>query len=376
MAAVDGRDADKVTRIPLWFADKSKDTLSAEHWLRRVDTLRTTQGWSSIQTAGNAQQAFRGEAMVFLDYLIDHGIDITDWAVMRNEFLSYFGFKAHDTSRLTNLSVRQKAGEQATSFGFRVNATLREFAQSKPDRAPNSLDSRFQSVPANWVPFFRPEASAEEFKQLMVQQCYELATVFYEEGTRHYNDHLGRTIYLNGLLPSLQVLAKLQPSDTLKEAVEETKIVEKSVNGPLQRHGEITAVLPDGSDDEDEEDPEDPQVNAAGRFSKRYPKRQTRGNKGYSPSSRPTKNYGSMECWYCHKKNHMQNACRLRITRGASMVPRPRSVQEIELDRMTYQEMPEEEDDDPENDKTNDYAPAINALSLNSIGSPIRIQRM
>ena len=256
-------DTDKLARIPIWHGDKSKDSLTAEHWIRRVDLLQKSQGWSDLQAASYAYLAFRSQAVVFNDYLRKQKINVDDWPVVRKEFLRYFGTQRQDNTRVTNLALRQKVGEGCHYFGFRVSATVDEFESSITHRAPTADDPRLGEVPGEWTQLLQGVADVPAFIRLVSAHTFRIATGYYHEGIEHYGDHLARTVFLNGLLPNIQALAKLQPAATLKEAVDATITVELAQNGPVHKaSSEITALHPDG--DEIETDlMEDPDVVAA-----------------------------------------------------------------------------------------------------------------
>lgn len=58
------------TKVPLWFTDESKDTLIANHWVRQIDSLKTTQAWMDEQAGGHVYYAFHGKALKFVKYMV------------------------------------------------------------------------------------------------------------------------------------------------------------------------------------------------------------------------------------------------------------------------------------------------------------------
>ncbi len=352
--------ADKLARIPLWFADKAKDTLSAEHWVHRIDSLQRTQGWSDEQTGGHAYHAFRGKALMFIDFLRDEKMDTDKWSVIKPQFLKLFGTQVHDHSRITNLSMHQKVGEESYYYAFRVRAQVREFFASMEDNAPQADDPSFQVTPDMQTMF--PENVQ---RAAIIAWAIIIAKEYFRRGKDHVNNALCKTIFLNGLLPNIRTSTKLQAANTMAEAVDAAISVEKATKGPSEGATEVHHISTD--DKVEDKTPTEAEVAAmVSRFMKRRNNGSNANRSSFTPRYGGNDRRGSTECWYCHKKNHMQATCRLRISRGAALVSKPRTVQEIDTDRMLYQEAPEDSDIQTEDESEDQLlAAAIDAHSLN-----------
>lgn len=326
-------------RIPLWFGN-DKDTFTAEHWIKRLETMRTSNNWTDTQTACHAQSALREKALMLVDYLDDQDKDSKDWNIFKKAFLDAFGNQTRDNSKILNLHLSQRPDEKANIFGWRVAATVREYFTSIENITPNTFQVESEPFPAILGIAVEQEPGLRTWvRDLLAEERKQQRRIF--------GASLGRNIFLNGLNLQLRLLTKYKDTQNMFDAVEAAVKVEKIAQGPTDKFStekNLNAVEEAQPSDDDTT----PDVNYIKR--KRQP---------FQSKSTFTRRNGPMECWYCHKKNHMQINCRIRLSRGAQMVPRPRTVQEIQLDRMTYQEL----DDSDEEDNT-DTTQDISTLTM------------
>lgn len=356
--------SEKVAKIPLWFGDPSKDSLSAEHWVRRMDNLKRTQSWTDEQTAGHAYNAFRGKALGFIEYIEKAKVEHHLWSVLRQEFLTSFGSQVQDTSRTANLTLLQRSGEGCQFFAFRVQQVINEFALTIPENDPPIKHEDFSGLPAK----LREVVSDPAVQGEIALHVHTLAVKWFKEGIEHTLASIGRNVFLNGLLPSIRSTAKLQKTLTLKEAAEEAAQVERAVRGPTDKLNisQVHNESPEGSAPLVSDTDALTRSEATELFLNFMKKHFSKTSKGRRPQASRQRT-AATECWYCHKKNHIQSACRLRIARGASMVTRPRTVHEIETDRMLYQDSDDSEESevDTEDEAANAVPAGISTMSLN-----------
>ena len=341
-------------KIPLWFGN-SKDTFSAEHWIKRLETSRATNGWSEVQTVGHAHAALREKALLFRDYLENEKLGSDSWDTFKERFLEHFGSQVRDTSKITNLSLTQNSGERANYFGWRVSSAVQDFFTSVPVSRINTADPKFDSVPQGISQKFDTDEIAHHRSYLVA-----LVSAFHEDWMQSVSSSLGRVIFLNGLSSNIQMITKLKHSTSLDHAVQAAMKAEKAAMGPSNRQVDKSLnQVAERSEEEDED--RDPEVSYVQK--RRYPRART--NQGQSGGTFRKK--GSVECWYCHKRNHMQLNCKLRLSRGAAMVNKPRTVQDIQHDRMAYQieESEESDSDDTKSEKDNLEVTSLSRNHLN-----------
>jgi hypothetical protein len=340
-------------KIPIWMGN-GKDQFTAEHWIKRLENAKASSGWTDLQTVNNAHSALRDKALTFRDYLESEGLNPDEWQSFRKHFLLQFGSAAVDHSKITNLSLSQKADEKSNAFGWRVNAMVNEFFTSVPLNTLDLTEPRFNTLPDQIVAAC-PDAGVRSLILAYVQQ---VASALHEQTRRSYSSSLGRVIFLNGLHANIRMVTKLKKTISLHEAVTAAMEAEKAHAGPSDRH--IQAV-----EEGDTSAAEEPDVNYINRRKTHRPWGRSSG-----PPSSQASNYKKQvtaECWYCHKKGHLQLHCRLRLGRGAAVVTKPRTVQEIQLDRAAYQLGPEDEEEVNSDHSDSDESADIASLSVNHL---------
>jgi len=309
MAGIPGNDNDS-KKIPLWYGS-SKDAFLAEHWIKRLEAARTSNSWTPEQLVSHAHSALRERALLFRDYLESENLQPDDWEHFKAAFLKHFGTQTRDTSKVTCLTLTQKVDERVNYFGFRVSTAVQEFLSSVPTNTPDLTHPRLNTLPDNILAAIDDPAH----RSLIISWGQQLVQQSYKTWSQGNSSSLGRVIFLNGLLPNIRMISKLKETNSLDAAITAAMRAERASIGPVDRSNErgINEMTEDL-------DPNDPDVN----FIKK-------GGKFYKGTTQKKKH---PECWYCHKKNHIQTNCRLRLQRGASMVPKPRTVQEIQHERM------------------------------------------
>lgn len=340
-------------KIPIWMGN-GKDQFTAEHWIKRLENAKASYGWTDLQTVNNAHSALRDKALMFRDYLEGEGLNPDDWQSFRKHFLLQFGSAAVDYSKITNLSLSQKTDERCNAFGWRVHAMVNEFFTSVPLNTLDLTEPRFNTLPDQIVAAC-PDAGVRSLILAYVQQ---VATALHDQTRRSYSSSLGRVIFLNGLHTNIRMVTKLKNTVSLHEEVTAAMEAEKAHAGPSDRH--VQAV-----EEGDTSAAEDPDVNYINRKKTYRPKGQSFGSASSQASNYKKKVIS--ECWYCHKKGHLQLHCRLRLGRGAAVVTKPRTVQEVQLDWAAYQLGPDDEEDENSDHSDSDESADIATLSTHHL---------
>jgi hypothetical protein len=343
MMAHESRDSAK---IPIWMGN-GKDQFTAEHWIKRLENAKASNGWTDLQTVNFAHSALRDKALMFRDYLESERLNPNDWLSFRTHFLQQFGSTTVDHSKATNLSLTQKADERPNMFGWRVNLMVNEFFSSVPQNTLDLSEPPFSRLPDEILSAV-PDAGCQD---LILQWVRQVATRLHDSIIKGVSSSLGRVVFLNGINHNIRMVTKLKRTTSLHEAVLAAMEAEKAHTGPSDKTVQVVQEEEGTGVDDQEKD-----VN----FIKRKGARPNNGN----PPVMAYRKRVNTECWYCHKKGHIQLNCRLRLGRGAAMVKQPRTVQEIQLDKIAYQlDEDEEEEETSETEEVADVA----ALSLNHL---------
>jgi hypothetical protein len=331
-------------KIPIWFGN-GKDLFTAEHWIKRLENAKVTNGWTDAQLVNHAHSALRDKALQFRDYLERENLGPNEWESFRAHFLQQFGSTTVDHSKATNLSVTQKTDEKVTMFAWRVSTVVDEFFSSVPQGTLDTSDPVITSLPDQIL----AHLDTVEARSLVTEWGKAVAKYVHINFSKGVNSSLARAVFLNGIHPNIRAITKLKETTTLHEAVMAAMKAEKAYAGPTDRSvNAIKEAFPEADTEDEEKEVHFVQKRRSGKPTTGF-RRKT-----------------NAECWYCHKKNHIQLNCRLRLSRGAALVQKPRTVQEIQIDRIAYQLGP---DEDPESKEAsdNEVGTEIASLSFNHL---------
>lgn len=308
-------------KIPIWFGN-GKDLFTPEHWIKRLENAKVTNGWTDAQLVNHAHSALRDKSLQFRDYLERENLNPNDWESFRGHFLQQFGSSTVDHSRVTNLSVNQKSDEKVPAFAWRVSNVVDEFFSSVPQGTLDTADPVITSLPDQIL----AHLDTTEARSLVVEWGKAVAKYVHINFSKGVNSSLARAVFLNGIHPNIRAITKLKETTTLHEAVLAAMKAEKAYAGPAERSvNAVKEAFPEANTEEEEKEVHFVQKKKMGKPSTGFRRRT------------------NAECWYCHKKNHIQLNCRLRLSRGAALVQKPRTVQEVQVDRIAYQMGPDEE---------------------------------
>jgi len=315
-------------KIPLFHADVTHDSFQAEYWIERLERLKQTNGWTDAQTCCNAMNALRGEALHLIQHIKMNYPDAeANWAQFKKRFIFAFGKEDKDTSNIQNLHVVQKQNESVQKFAHRVSVTMREFVASMD--APNDPDYDFiRNHPSQNVRVFGQWLDNENVMQL--------CSIISNRTASKFTSSISKTMFINGLHANLQLLVRHAAPQTFADAEQEAVKVDRHRRGP-ESH---TVALEKNA----------VKVNLIKRGNGRGRGGSSRGRGSFNPTNGGSTNAGKQtnECWYCKAPGHTQKLCKKRINRGAPYVQRPRTVQEITMDDLGYQDAEIDAVDDQE----------------------------
>ena len=354
-------------KLPLFFGEPNKDAFPIENWVARVDNLQHSFGWTDSVTASHSYNSLRDKALSCADFLRMNNFNINDWRILRKYLLEQFGSFHADNQNVVNLAMTQKANEPANVFGHRVGVTVGRYFECIPEmnHTMNEKVRKYIDISCQGErPVTTAENRAKMLEPALALSLDWIVNAAAEELRKAERQHLMETIqtnvFLNGLDKDIRSATKLQGVTTIYGAILAATKVENSIKNMTKQlnHMDVKHEMPN-ADDSDEAN-----VNFTSRPFNRSRRPPTSSHSGYR---KPL----NVECWYCHKKNHTQRTCRLRISRGAAMVSKPRTVLEINEDYLGYQdgepdEVEEEDNSQPGEATATTTEPAqTNSVHLN-----------
>lgn len=318
------------SKIPLFYAQKDTDSMTLELWIERVDRVARNNAWTDLQTAGYVGNCLRGKAANSLrlfkmrDVPGNTGTD-QSWTRLKAALIETWGKEAKDTSSIANLTLTMRKDEEPPDFAIRVAHAVQEW-----------YDVVNITVPASTFPENEMSQTAlgqqtlQRVNQMTQEQRQYYVDFFIMQANHQILNHIATTVFLNGLTDELRLTVKQKSPTDMKEAQKEAVKLLNNIRGPASHTLSLETPAPTKTT----------AINAIRRGQPRgrgtYPAR----GRGSFPTS--SGNYfrppSTQECWYCHIKGHTQATCRKRIAKGAAPVKRPRTVQEVETDRILYQE--------------------------------------
>jgi len=125
------------SRVPLFYGNPKKDTISARIWIARVEQIAVVQGWNDATKKAAAAFALREQAELWHDIEISQNPNIT-WAQWSQAFLvvnrdsdqSFLGFLNH-----AKLTVPRTADQSLTAYYLYLAKAGRSWAESMPTPA-------------------------------------------------------------------------------------------------------------------------------------------------------------------------------------------------------------------------------------------------
>jgi hypothetical protein len=114
------------TDMPLFFGRKDKDTITACHFIERIDRAQTIATWNAERTCNELYMILRDKALVWYESLADDDLDLKGWDVVKKEFLNTYEPKYSARSTCANFSdLTQKPGETVNDFHVLVQTAYK-----------------------------------------------------------------------------------------------------------------------------------------------------------------------------------------------------------------------------------------------------------
>ena len=88
---VNAQQVVELSKLPLFYGDKTKDTFRIETWVLRVEQGKRATNWDENQTCAYVYNALRGNALDHWEYMRLTRKDTRTWQGIKTELLSTYG---------------------------------------------------------------------------------------------------------------------------------------------------------------------------------------------------------------------------------------------------------------------------------------------
>ena len=187
-------------KIPEFFGAKSKDTISAADYIRRLEDLAKTNRWTDAQTYHHFANSLRNPAREWLSSIVDWNTDENArlvWSDFKEPFKQEYAVQTNDKLILDGLSnLAMKPNETTNELLTRITRTTRVIRESFDEydaKIPyphndvnggisNATFRRFlRQYDAMWVNFFKMNlfkaALTPELRSVVAQQEQDTITI-------------------------------------------------------------------------------------------------------------------------------------------------------------------------------------------------------
>jgi hypothetical protein len=300
------------TKLPEFWGQKEKDSISAHEFVKRVDKMASANNWSDKVAFDNVGLALKGEANIWLDSQVTlkhiEG-DRERWSIIRPFFKEEFATESDDKLILDGLAhMQQRPTENVRSFFGRLN---------KVNRVIVDAYHSYTLIPANPPVDAAGNISNANFlayKQALIQNVTEFYLL---------------NQFRAALLPELRRVINLQPMETLDldtavrlatielRSKEETKATSK-INPVQQPDEEEDAVEAVTQPRQKKFVPQDQRYGSQ-QQQRQAPRPQQqpnnfRNNQQWRSSNQGNNsNRNNKHCSFCRRQGHRQEECRQRM---------------------------------------------------------------
>ena len=316
--------------IPIFYGEKTRDSITAKFMYDRIIIARTTYRWSDAATAGNFKLALRGKAIDWLNYINDtERVDITLWSTIEPHFKSHYDIQVQTVDNVWDFSkLKHEERDDPADLKLEVSKLINNVSSTAPDFAIE-IKNAF---------------TLEEVKTIT------------QNATQNLKTHLMKTLFINKLAPSYKDFVLSQEPGTLNEATNMARAMWKRKNpaehlpklqnltmSPLTAAVEDTlSNLPDDireecilaiqnkrySSNRNNQNNSSQQNHSNNQSSYNgQTKSKSKGqNQKQKSKNNGNSNYDTITCWFCNKKGHTQIECRTRIRENKPMTWKNREV--------------------------------------------------
>ena len=223
------------TKLPEFWGQKDKDSISANEFVKRVDKLKSANNWSEKVAFDNVGLALKGEANVWLDSQVTlkhiEG-DREQWSIIRPYFKEEFATESDDKLILDGLAhMAMRPTENVRSFFGRLNAVNKVIK----DAYDSYTIKPAAPVPDNTGNITMPLANFQAYQKALIDNVMEFNIL---------------NQFRAALLPELRRVINLQPIETLDlDTAVRLATIELRSRDESKGSSKIQAVQQDEQDD-------------------------------------------------------------------------------------------------------------------------------
>jgi hypothetical protein len=188
------------TKLPEFWGQKDKDSISANEFVKRVDKMKSANNWTEKVAFDNFSLALKGEANVWLDsqiILTKIEGDREQWSIIRPYFKEEFATESDDKLILDGLAhMAMRPTENVRSFFGRINAVNKVIKDAYDSYTLTPADP----VADNAGNITMPAANFQAYKKALIDNVMEFNIL---------------NQFRAALLPELRRVINLQPLHTL-----------------------------------------------------------------------------------------------------------------------------------------------------------------
>jgi hypothetical protein len=225
-------------KIPEFFGAKSKDTISAADYIRRLEDLAKTNRWTDAQTYHHFANSLRNPAREWLSSIVDWNTDENArlvWSDFKEPFKQEYAVQTNDKLILDGLSnLAMKPNETTNELLTRITRTTRVIRESFDEydaKIPyphndvnggisNAAFRRFlRQYDAMWVNFFKMNlfkaALTPELRSVVAQQDQDTITIkkMYQVATTAQRELKGKSPALVNEVREEEPMAESETDD-------------------------------------------------------------------------------------------------------------------------------------------------------------------
>jgi hypothetical protein len=125
--------AKRSTDIPLYYGQPGRDTIATRLLIVRVNDAGEIAGWNAARKLLEFKMCLRDKAVGWFKGLIEEGINVDDWDVIKAEFLETYELKYSAKTTCANFTdLNQKSQETINDYTYRIQMAYKCLTDKKP----------------------------------------------------------------------------------------------------------------------------------------------------------------------------------------------------------------------------------------------------
>ncbi len=296
-------------KIPTFYGQADKDTITAEMFLEQAENIGTAMNWSQDLLCRNIYMALGGQAKLRAQEMREDYEYVPHIDTYKKLFKIYSPLLQPGELLLQFNSLQMKKNEPVIDYEIRVRQMVRRMMKSRtakpPLRFPDEVWDTFTNLQKRHIMERDTKQQARERKQNQEDQIFELFMGYIAS-------------------PYKEELRRLKPK-TAEEALDLAITIEKQTQGDEKKFTLPLCNTQEASLDKNEEESTrvvDTLTRQMAEVQAALCRMNPRNNQGFSRNrstqgNRSTFNRSSKHCTYCNKKGHTQDECYTRQNRNA-----------------------------------------------------------